>query len=225
MTISATIFSAVVGLIMSVSPAPTSGQVLAAETVIPAPQILATENYSLTDRYHNTYVNDVFADNILLTLAYMDGQQKAGQPVNWDKVQAPSQSQFTLQPGQTFAFHDQVLPQYKNSVVQTTHADFSSDQGFKSDGYLVGDGVCHFASFLNLVSTEAGLTVNAPTNHDFAKIPDVDKKYGTAIYYDPNSAETSQRENLYVTNNLTKPVTYVFNHQVGSLQIIVEEQN
>jgi hypothetical protein len=192
-------------------------------TQVPTPHILAQQEYSLQDRYKVPSVNTVFADNILLTLSYMDGQTKAGQSVDWEKVRQPDQYTFVLQPNQTFAFHDKVEEQYKNSVVQTTNAHFSSDEKFKSDGWLVGDGVCHLASFINVVSSRAGLAVNAPTNHNFAAIPDVDKKFGTAIYYDPNSSSASSKENLYVTNNSGKPIAFVFQHTQDSLNIAIEE--
>lgn len=200
-------------------------QVLGVTTVAsPAPHVLASVDYSLNDRYHNKFVNDVFADNILLTLSYMSGQTKDGQKVDWTKVRQPTQFQFDLAPGKTFAFHDQILPQYKDSVTQTTNSHFDSTQGFESDNYLVGDGVCHFASFINVVSKEAGLLVNAPTRHDFAAIPDVSRDNGTAIYYVPGDFASSSRQNIYVTNNTGKPIAFVFNHTSdNSLKIAIEQ--
>ncbi len=190
-----------------------------------APKVLAEQEYSLLDRYKVESVNSVFADNILLTLSYMDGQTKEGQPVNWDQVHKPGQYQFDLKPGQTFAFHDQILNQYKNSVVQTTNAHFNSTEKFKSDGWLIGDGVCHLASFINVVSSKAGLSVDAPTKHDFAAIPDVAKQFGTAIYYVPGEASISSKQNLYVTNTSDKTIAFVFNHTQDSLKIAVEKVN
>jgi hypothetical protein len=35
--------------------------------------VLSKVDYSLENRYTNTFVNDVFSDNILLALAYMNG--------------------------------------------------------------------------------------------------------------------------------------------------------
>ena len=46
------------------------------QPVVPQNRVLTEANYSLTNRYSNTYVNDVFTDNILLTLAYMGGKVK-----------------------------------------------------------------------------------------------------------------------------------------------------
>ncbi len=189
----------------------------------PTPHILASKEYSLSDRYSNTFVNDVFADNILLTLNYMSGDIKQGQKVDWDTVHKENEYTFTLNPGKTFAFHDEVMDQYKDSVVKTTNAHFNSYEGFKSDGWLVGDGVCHLASFINVVSKEAGLGVNAPTRHDFAAIPDVSRADGTAIFYVPGEKGTSSRQNLYVTNTTTKTVAFVFKHVQDKLDISITQ--
>lgn len=186
--------------------------------------VVSEKTYSLSDRYSNTYVNNVFADNILLTLAYMNGTAKNGQPVDWSKVRGDFTYTFTLKPGQTFAFHDLVLPQYQGKVAITTNAHFDSTQGFESDGYLVGDGVCHLASFITAVSRLAGLGVVAPTRHDFAVIPDVSEADGTAIYYDPNSPGSSALQNLYVTNTFNVPVTFTFTHKGTNLTIDVTKQ-
>ena len=189
-----------------------------------APHILAEKEYSLTDRYSNQFVNDVFADNILLTLSYMNGQTKQGEKVDWNKIHQPNEYEFLLQPGKTFAFHDQVEDQYKGALALTTNAHFNSTEGFKSDGWLVGDGVCHLASFMNVVAQQAGLRVDAPTRHDFAKIPDVSREFGTAIYYMPGEKGVSSRQNLYVTNTTSKTIAFVFNHTTAnSLQIAVEQ--
>ncbi len=188
-------------------------------------QTLAVKNYSLSDRYSNTYVNDVFSDNILLTLAYMDGVTKNGQPVNWSKVDKNFIYKFVLQPKQTFAFHNEVLPQYKGKIAMTTNADFSFDQGFKSDGWLVGDGVCHLASFINVVARKGGLDVVAPTPHNFATIADVPRQFGVAIYYTQSNPDSSSLQNLYVTNPFDKPIALVFHHTGEKLQISVEKSS
>jgi hypothetical protein len=188
------------------------------------PQILSQVEYSLNDRYSNTFVNNVFSDNILLTLSYMDGQTKEGDTVNWDDVRKPTTYEFLLQPGKTFAFHDLIEDQYTGTVTQTTNAHFNSTEGFKSDGYLVGDGVCHFASFIHVAAREAGLDVVAPTRHDFAAIPDVSRDDGTAIYYTPDDKSGSSKQNLYVTNTTTKTIAFVFTHtDTNTLVIAIEE--
>lgn len=188
-------------------------------------QILSQKDYSLLDRYGNSYVNNVFSDNILLTLAYMRGAVKNGQPVDWKNVKGDFTYTLIIKPGQTFAFHDNVLPQYNNVPLETTNAHFDSQQGFESDGWLVGDGVCHLASFMNVVARGAGLEVVSPTPHDFAAIPDVPKQYGVAIYYMPQESGSSALQNLYITNTFSTPVSFVFTHTGNMLHVSVEKSN
>jgi hypothetical protein len=183
--------------------------------------VLATKSFSLEDRYGNTYVNDVFKDNILLTLAYLGGSVKAKGDISWDKVTSPFNYEFTLLPGQEFAFHDQILPEYKGNVVKTTNAHFNYTDGFKSDGYLTGDGVCHLASFIYWTAKDAGLSAIAPTNHNFANIPDVPKEYGVSIYDLPGAFQTSALQNLYITNNFDKPVRFEFKYDGANLNVNV----
>lgn len=172
--------------------------------------------YSLSNRYSNTFVNDVFSDNILLTLAYLDGKVKKGDSVDWNKIRTEQEVKFTLRPGETFAFHDAVLDKYKGKIAITTNAHFNSYEGFKSDGWLIGDGVCHLASFMYVAAKEAGLEIEAPTSHDFAIIPNIEKKDGVSIY----SENTLQ--NLYITNNQSKEIAFVFVHKKDTLTIRVE---
>lgn len=188
-------------------------------------KLLTEANYSLTNRYSNTYVNDVFTDNILLTLAYLGGRVKKGENVSWDTVKKPASNSFTLKPGETFAFHDTPLQKYKKSLVASTNAHFNSDEGFKSDGFLVGDGVCHLASFMYAVAKQAGLASEAPTRHDFAKIADVPRELGVSIYYMPDNPGSSTLQNLYITNNFPKTIAFVFKHDKENLNIRIEELN
>ena len=185
--------------------------------------VLSQENYSLQNRYTNTFVNDVFADNILLTLAYMNGTVKEGSNVSWNTVRSSFTYKLVLKPGEVFAFHDRVAPEYKDKVVVTTNSRFNSTQGFRTDGWLVGDGVCHLASFMNVVAKEANLLVSAPTRHDFAKIADVTRENGVSIKYNPNAVANSARQNLYITNNREKPIAFVFKHENNALEIEVVE--
>ncbi len=194
-------------------------------TSVPVQHVLGSENMPMNDRYSNSYVSNVFKENILLTMAYMDGTMKSGSQVDWNKVEAPFTYTFTLNPGQTFAYHDQILPQYVGKVVKTTGAHFGSSEGFVSDGYLVADGVCHLASLINWVARDAKLDVNAPTNHNFAVIPDIARQYGTAIYYSPDAPGSSQLQNLYVTNNQNKPVEFVFTYKNDVLNLKILEAN
>lgn len=177
---------------------------------------LSEVTYSLSNRYSNKYVNDVFSDNILLTIAYMSGKIKKGNDVPWKLVQADGEVKFSLKPGEAFAFHDAVFDKYKNKIAVTTKAHFNSSEGFKSDGWLVGDGVCHLASFIYVAAKKAGLEIEAPTKHDFAQIPNVEKKDGVSIY----SENTLQ--NLYIANNKTKPITFAFVHKNDDLTIKIE---
>lgn len=191
--------------------------------VSPRAKILSNVHYSLSNRYGNAYVNRVFADNILLTLAYMGGKVKQTKDLSWPAVRSPGTVQLTLKPGQTFAFHDEVLDQYEHKVAATTNAHFNSDEGFLSDGWLVGDGVCHLASFMKVVSQSAGLAVEAPVRHDFAKIEEVAKEDGVSIYYTPTNPQSSQLQNLYITNTRSKTIAFVFVHKGESLKIQVQE--
>ena len=159
-----------------------------------APVQLASHSFSMENRYDNKSVNDIFKYNILLTVERMGNE-------------------FTLQPGEVFAFHDNVLPKYEANLVKTTNSRFNSFEKFKSDGYLVGDGVCHLASLINWVAQDAGLDVYVPARHDFAKINDVSREYGVSI----NSNKSYG--NLYITNNKDKPVTFEFNYDGTNLSV------
>ena len=188
------------------------------------PVVLAEHSLSLSDRQSDKFVNGVFKDNILLNLAYLDGKALKGQ-VNWDEVRKPFDYELTLQKGETFAFHETILPEYARKVVKTTNAHFNFSEGFKSDGYLIGDGVCHLASLINWSAKDAGLYVNAPTNHDFASIPDVPRQYGVAVYSSgtvKNSADALQ--NLYITNNKGEPVAIKFDYNGEAIKVSVSKK-
>lgn len=185
----------------------------------PAPQVLASHEISLDDRYPVKSVSDVFKDNILLNIAYLDGKVTSKDSLNWDEIEKPFHYELTLQPGQVFAFHDDVLDQYKGKIGYTTHAHFTGQEGFKSDGYLYGDGVCHLASLIYWVAKDARLDAVAPTNHDFMNIPKIPKQYGVAIYDNPATPGSNAKQNLYVTNNKDKTVTLVFDYANDNLKI------
>lgn len=171
---------------------------------------LASKTMSLTDRYGNAYVNGIFKDNILLALNYLAENVKNKADINWDKIEKPMVYEFKLNPNETFAFHDEVLPEFDKNVVKTTNAHFNWNDGFKSDGYLVGDGVCHFASLIYWAAKSAGLEAVSLASHDFAKINGVPREYGVSIKYMPNEPGNSGRQNLYIKNNLEKPVVFRF---------------
>lgn len=181
-------------------------------------QILATHQFSLEKRYY-----PVQKQNILLNLAYMDGKVKSDRDINWTEVEKPQHYQFRLEPNQTFAFHDSTLPEYK-TIVKTTNAHFNSIEGFRSYGYLIGDGVCHLASLMYWTALDAGLKTEAPTNHNFMPIPEIDRIYGVSIFSNPRGFGDA-RQNLYITNNKTKPVEFDFDYIGGELTVSVVEIN
>lgn len=187
--------------------------------------VLATKTYSMENRYGVASVNQVFKDNILLTLKYMDGSIKTKSDISWPDIEKPFHSQFTLKPNEGFAFHDQILPEYKDTIVSTTNAHFNSTDGFLSDGWLVGDGVCHLASFMHVVALEAGLKSVSLASHDFAKINEVPRQFGVSIKYMPGEFGNSARQNLYITNTLDKPVTFVFDYDGANLNIRISQVN
>ncbi|MBI1863739.1 VanW family protein [Candidatus Woesebacteria bacterium] len=202
---------------------PVTPEVLGASNVpvisMPATKTLASHAMPLNDRYGNTFVNDIFKDNILLTLHYLNGDVTKKEDINWKKIEDNFHYEFSLNPGERFVFHDKISPGYKDNVVKTTHAYFNFTDGFKSDGYLTGDGVCHIASLIHWVAKDAGLESIAPSNHDFAVIPDIPKKYGVAIYADPGKNSIGEMQNLYIKNTFAKPVKFVFDYKDNVLTL------
>lgn len=192
--------------------------------ILTSQTVMVQRAYSLNYRYPVPSVSEVFKDNILLNLAYLNKSVQSVSDINWDQVRANQTFQITLNPDEIFAFHDQVLPEYKGKISLTTNAHFNREDGFKSDGYLYGDGVCHLASFISWVARDAGLDVYAPSRHDFAAIPEVPKAQGVSIYYDPNSFSRSAYQNLYITNNQSYPVNFVFQYSNGELSISITKE-
>lgn len=184
---------------------------------------LSYHEFSLDNRYSNSFVNGVFKDNILLTIDYTAGVKIDPANIDWEKIEKPFKYSITLKPGETFAFHDDVIPKYLGKATKTTNAHFNSTEGFKSDGYLVGDGVCHLASLLYWVAKDARLDTLAPTRHDFAPVPDVPSEFGTAIYDYPGQSSSNEEQNLYITNNKDKDVTFVFAYNGQKLGITAQE--
>ena len=179
---------------------------------------LASHIMPLDDRYAVPSVNSVFRDNILLTIRYMSGDVHKASEINWDEVRKPFTYEFTLQPGEVFAYHDGILPEYQGKKIVTTNAHFNGQEGFISDGYLYGDGVCHFASLMNWVAQDAGLKVEARVRHDFAKIPDISPEYGTSIFASQGqSGSNEQNQNLYIENTTDKSVKFVFAYKDDKL--------
>ena len=184
---------------------------------------LAVKEFSLENRYADSFVNKVFKDNILLDIAYMSGKITKSKDINWDEIEKPFKYKFTLDTGKTFAFHEDVLPQYQDSLTITTKAHFNRSEGFKSDGYLVGDGVCHLASLIYWAAKDAGLDTYAPANHDFMQIPEIPKEFGVAIYSMPGQSQSNARQNLYITNNRKDRIAFEFDYDGKNLKLSVEK--
>ncbi len=187
--------------------------------------VLAAHEISLEDRYPVKSVSDIFKDNILLNLAYLNNKISSVKDIKWDELRKPAHLEFSLEPGKTFAFHDDVLDQYKNSLTKTTQAHFNAAEGFRTDGYLFGDGVCHLASIIYWVAKDASLDANAPTPHDFMPIPDISKEYGVSIYNNSGSKSSNAQQNLYVTNNKSKLITFKFDYDGSNLKVSAVEAN
>ncbi len=187
--------------------------------------ILASHEISLEKRYEVKSVSEVFKDNILLNLAYMRGMVQANNKITWDEVKESFHYEFKLEPNKTFAFHDDVLAEYKDKVSLTTNAHFNAQEGFKTDGYLFGDGVCHLASLIYWVAKDAYLDAKAPTNHDFTAIPEIDRQYGVSIYSSPYSKGSNAQQNLYITNNRAADIKFVFDYNGEKLRVTAAEDN
>lgn len=181
--------------------------------------ILASHEFSLEKRYY-----PVQKENILLNLAYMNGNVHSAQDINWNEIQKPQTYSFRLNPNESFAYHEDILPEYTN-VVKTTNAHFNATDGFKSYGYLFGDGVCHLASLIYWVALDAGLNTSAPTRHDFMPIPEIDRQYGVSIFNNPFTKGANARQNLYITNNRNKTVEFDFDYNGDKLKVSVMEVN
>lgn len=183
-------------------------------------KVLASHEFSLEERYY-----PVQKENILLNMAYLDGRVKQKLDINWDEIKKPFKSEFKLEPGQIFAFHDDILPQFEGKVVKTSNSHFMWDEGYVSAGYLVGDGVCHLASLMYWTALDAGLEAVAPTNHNFMAIPEIDKKYGVSIYANPDTKRANDRQNLYIVNSRDKAIEFKFEYNGDKLRVSLVESN
>lgn len=187
----------------------------------PKQMVISSHAISLEKRYSNAFVNEVFKDNILLNVAYMEGEINKDSPVNWSRIIKPFSYQFTLKPNEIFAFHEDVLPEFQGKVTKTTNAHFNAQEYFKSDGYLAGDGVCHLASLIYWAAKSAGLDTLAPTNHDFMPIPQIPREFGVSIYSYPEKASANASQNLYITNNKENAVVFRFDYDGRNLKVSV----
>lgn len=193
------------------------------QSFVPKPQevVVSSHEISLENRYPEMYINETFKDNILLNMAYMEGKVTSKDQINWDEIRKPFQYEFRLDPNQTFAYHEDVLDEYKDKVTKTTNAHFNAGEGFRFSGFLYGDGICHLASLIYKVAKQANLDAYAPTNHDFAPIPEIEKEYGVSIYSYPGRTSANARQNLYITNNKQKSVEFRFEYQEEKLKLLI----
>lgn len=185
--------------------------------------VLAVREISLAKRHENSSVNTVFKNNILLNLYYMEGKVKDKDSINWEEIKEPFSYSFVLDPNKTFAFQEDALPEYEGKIAKTTNAHFNFQEGFKSDGYLYGDGVCHLASLIYWVAKDAGLDTLAPANHNFREIPEIPQEYGVSIYSMPGQKSTNAHQNLYVTNNRDNPIIFNFEYNGEILKLVMKE--
>lgn len=186
------------------------------------PREIAQRSISLEQRQPDPWVNSVFKDNILLNLAYLRGKPHSNK-VFWDGVRKPFTHEVVLKPNETFAFHEDTLSEFKSTSVKTTNAHFNAQEGFKSDGWLMGDGVCHLASLINWAARAANLKVVSPTNHNFANISGIPREYGVSIYNMPGQKDANAKQNLYVTNVKEKPVFIRFEYDGKNLTVKILE--
>lgn len=191
--------------------------------VSPRVEALSMREFSLAKRYEDSFVNQVFKDNILLNVKYLAGEKIDPKEINWDEIRKPFEYKLVLKSGETFAFHDDVLPEFEGKIAKTTNAHFNGQEGFRSSGFLVGDGVCHLASLLYWAAKDAGLETVARVNHNFANIPEVPKEYGVSIYAFPGRQATDQMQNLYITNNKDREIAFEFKYDGQNLKIAVVE--
>ncbi len=169
-------------------------------------EILAAKTMDLNTRARGERVNQVFKDNILLAVdKFGDG--------------------FVLEPGEVFAFHEQVRPEFADQPLKTGFTRYEASEGYQTALGLPGNGVCHLATLMNWAASDAGLEVLAPVNHDFAPIPGAPREYGTSIRYMPASSAgaNSANQNLYIKNTLDQPVQFIFETSADELSLQVRE--
>lgn len=153
---------------------------------------ISSVSMDLNNRYPVESVSKGFKENILIALGYFITDNPNG---------------IVLNPGDVFAFHNDVLPEFKDKKIITQESNFGSNTGYKAIAGLYGNGVCHLASLMNEGARQAGLKVNSPTSHSFAKIPGIDAKFGTSI----STRNAGKLQNLYITNDFDFPVQFKFN--------------
>ena len=194
-------------------------------------EVLAQVSLDLSKRWENETVNRGFSDNILLGLHYLGGMQTipktekihAYNNIDWNAVREDFSVALTLAPKETFAFHKNSLPAYKDRIAKTMGSEFVANQGYKVVAGLGGNGVCHLASLMTWAAREAGLEVIAKVDHSFAPIEGVPREYWISIRYLPTGGN-SQNQNLYITNTREEPVKFEFTKLGNQLKLQVVSQ-
>lgn len=200
------------------------GNALLFKDITPQPQTMAETHMSMENRaMPGSFMAETMRDNILLTIAYMRGMPISSTP-DWDEVRKPFEYTFELKPGEVFTFQKDALPEYETQVVKTVDVNFGAQDGYKHDGYLMGDGVCHLASILYKAAKQAGIHAYAPANHDFIPIPEVEREYGVSIYSTPGEKTANAAQNLYIKNDKNVPITFKVAYDGKNLVVEVEEQ-
>lgn len=184
-----------------INPPTSLGNVLVEKPVIR--QVIQEKTLDLTIRPEG------FGENILIALHYLKGDYG---PSTSLRIKEPFEVAMALLPGQVFAFHPNVLPEFADPAI-TFNSYFLTTEGYKSVFGLGGNGVCHLASLINWAALEAGLEVTALADHDFFPIPGIDKKWGVSIM------SSDKRQNLYVRNNLETPVIFYFEANSDSVSL------
>ena len=209
---------------------PVPNQIVRQEDTLQEAEVLVEKTLSLDNRLPNKAGARVFADNILLNLHYIkedvdsfknDKEKNGPANIDWEKIREPFEVSFILKSGEFFAFHKNILEEYKEKPGIVIKSHFSFEDGYKALGGLYGNGVCHFASLINWAASEAGLEVMAPVNHDFYPVPEVPREYGTSILYWPDNGRNTQKQNLYLSNTFDSSLVFIFkaNEREVSLKI------
>ena len=167
-------------------------------------EVLAEHFMDLNTRAVGEHVNEVFKFNILLAV------EKFGYS-------------FTLEPGEGFAFHENMALEFTDLPMKTGFTSYEAKEGYQTVLGLPGNGVCHLATLMNWVASDAGLEVTARVSHNFAPVPEIPKEYGTSIRYMTDGSRNTQNQNLYIVNNFDSPVKFAFETDENEVNLRILE--
>jgi hypothetical protein len=176
--------------------------------------VVVEKSLNLNERTPSPAINEGFSDNMLLSLHYMNNDISDPKNIDWNKIRQPFEVSFTLNPGEVYAFHNNVLDQYKNPKI-TMNSRFMTYEGYRYVAGLGGNGVCHLASLITWAAKSADLEVTALARHDFYPVRGVPREFGTAIM------SQSATQNLYIRNNKDIPITFVFKADPAMIDLII----